>query len=64
MKWDWRVAEAIQVCLLNNPGLQAAFLDIGMARADVVQSGLLSNPSLTALVRFPTGRVFGNRAEG
>lgn len=47
--------EAVQITLLNNPGLQAAFFSIGVARADVVQSGLLSNPSLTALVRFPTG---------
>ena len=36
--------EAAQICLLNNPTLQAALMDIGMARADVVQSGLLSNP--------------------
>ncbi|UCE60250.1 MAG: TolC family protein [Phycisphaerales bacterium] len=48
-------SEAAQICLLNNPTLQAALMDIGMARADVVQSGLLSNPSLGISVRFPSG---------
>ena len=47
--------EAAQICLLNNPSLQAALMDIGMARADVVQSGLLSNPSLGIALRFPSG---------
>ncbi len=45
--------EAIQVALLNNPGLQELFFEIGVSRADAVQAGLLSNPSLAALVRFP-----------
>lgn len=48
-------SEAAQICLLNNPTLQAALMDIGMARADVVQSGLLSNPSLGIALRFPSG---------
>ena len=47
--------EAVQICLLNNPWLQSAFLDIGMARADVVQAGLLSNPSLGIAVKLPSG---------
>jgi cobalt-zinc-cadmium efflux system outer membrane protein len=47
--------EAVQVCLLNNPTLQAAFMGIGMARADVVQAGLFSNPSLGIAVQFPAG---------
>ncbi len=46
--------EAVEIALLNNRDLQAAFFEIGVARADVVQAGLLSNPSLSALVRFPT----------
>jgi cobalt-zinc-cadmium efflux system outer membrane protein len=45
--------EAVQIALLNNRQLQAAFLDIGIARADLVQSGLLSNPSLGITVLFP-----------
>jgi cobalt-zinc-cadmium efflux system outer membrane protein len=47
--------EAAQVCLLNSPTLQAAFMDVGMARADVVQAGLLSNPSLGISVQLPAG---------
>ncbi|MBI5762589.1 MAG: TolC family protein [Planctomycetes bacterium] len=47
--------QAVQICLLNNPSLQAAFLEIGFARADVVQSSLFSNPSLALSVAFPEG---------
>lgn len=47
------VAEAVEVCLLKNQTLRAALFEVGLARADVVQSGLLSNPSLGGLVRFP-----------
>jgi cobalt-zinc-cadmium efflux system outer membrane protein len=52
--------EAVQICLLNNPSLQAAFMDIGVARADLVQAGLLSNPSLSAAVRLPSGGGLAN----
>ncbi|MHC4304155.1 MAG: TolC family protein [Planctomycetota bacterium] len=45
--------ESVEIALLNNRQLQAAFLDIGIARADLVQSGLLSNPSLGITVLFP-----------
>lgn len=47
--------EAVQVALLNNPRVRAGFSLIGMARADVVQSGLLTNPSLGISFRFPDG---------
>lgn len=47
--------EAVQLCLLNNPKLQAAFLNVGIARADVVQAGLFSNPTLGFSPRFPDG---------
>ena len=47
--------EAVAVCLLNNPGLQADFYDVGISRADVVQSGLMSNPSLGISLGFPAG---------
>lgn len=52
--------DAVQICLLNNPALQAAFMDVGMARADVVQSGLLSNPTLGIALRFPSGGGLAN----
>ncbi len=49
------IDEAVEVALLNNGALQAMFQEIGMARADVVQAGLLTNPSLSMLVQFPEG---------
>lgn len=59
--------EATRVALLNNRKLQAAFFDIGIARADWVQSGLLSNPSLGIGVMFPEGggrsNIQGNLAQ-
>ncbi len=47
--------EAARIALLNNRKLHAAFFDIGMTRADRVQSGLLSNPSLGIGVMVPEG---------
>lgn len=47
--------EAVRIALLNNRELQAAFYDIGVARADYVQSGLLANPTLNTSLRFPSG---------
>ena len=47
--------ESVQVSLLNNGLLQARLYEIGVRRADAVQVGLLSNPSLGAVVRFPLG---------
>jgi len=47
--------ESVQVSLLNNGELQALLYGIGVRRADAVQAGLLTNPSLGALVRFPFG---------
>lgn len=47
--------DAVQLALLNNRQLQVSFLDIGMARADLVQSGLFANPSLGVGVLFPAG---------
>jgi len=47
--------EAVQFALLNNRQLQGAFYDIGIHRADWVQVGLLSNPSLGIGIMFPEG---------
>jgi len=52
--------QAVQVALLNNPDLQAAWMNLGMARADFVQAGLLSNPSLGGSLRFPSGGGLAN----
>ncbi len=56
--------EAVEICLLNNPTVQAAFMDIGMARADVVQAGLFSNPSLGIALRLPAGGGLANLEAG
>lgn len=45
--------EAVHVCLLNNRKIQAALYEIGAARADLVQAGLLSNPTLAIAGKFP-----------
>jgi len=47
------IDQAVQLALLNNRKLQAAFMEIGIARADWVQSGLLKNPNIGAAVLFP-----------
>ena len=47
--------EAVELALLNNPGLHADFQDIGIARADLVQSGLFANPTFAIAFRLPAG---------
>lgn len=46
--------EAVRIALLNNRALQAAFEELGVAKADLVQAGLFTNPRIDGLVRFPT----------
>ena len=41
--------EAVAVALWNNPELRAAFADLGVARADLVEAGVLVNPDLQLL---------------
>ena len=48
-------ATAVEVALLNNPRLQATFERLGVAQGDVVQAGLLRNPSITGHVGLPIG---------
>ena len=45
--------EAVQIALLNNRDLQAVYSELGVAQADLVQAGLLSNPIFDASVMFP-----------
>ena len=45
--------DAAQVALLNNPDLQATFEEIGISQADLVQAGLLKNPTFSGSWRFP-----------
>lgn len=52
--------EALEICLLNNPRIRAAYQRVGVARAEVVQAGLLRNPSLSLALRFPDGGGLSN----
>jgi cobalt-zinc-cadmium efflux system outer membrane protein len=45
--------DAAQIALLNNPDLQATFEEIGISQADLVQAGLLKNPTFAGSWRFP-----------
>jgi outer membrane protein, heavy metal efflux system len=45
--------EAVQVALLNNRELQAVYAELGVAQADLVQAGLLSNPVFDGAGLFP-----------
>src|SRR5258708_386253 len=51
---------AIDIALLNNPRLQETYEELGVSQADMVQAGLLRNPSIGAHVAFP---VRGNGDE-
>jgi cobalt-zinc-cadmium efflux system outer membrane protein len=45
---------AVRVALVNNRGLQADLEELGVAQADLVEAGMIENPSLGIDVRFPT----------
>jgi outer membrane protein TolC len=52
---------AVQLALLNNRGLQAAFADLAISEADLVQAGRLPNPGfamLRASQPGPAGREY------
>lgn len=44
--------EAVALALWNNAALQSEFATLGLARADVIEAGLLRNPSLTLIFPF------------
>lgn len=54
---------AVQIALFNNRRLQSEYEELGIAQADLVQAGLLSNPVLFASIRFPKGGTGGNNVE-
>lgn len=45
--------EVIGIGLINNKELQSTFEEIGIGKADLIQAGLYTNPSLSVLLRFP-----------
>ena len=46
---------AAHVALLNNRHLRATYEDVGVARSELVQAGLLKNPVFDAAIRFGEG---------
>ncbi len=54
---------AVQVALFNNRELQATFEEIGIANADLVEAGLLKNPSFDVSARFPDRPPSGTNLE-
>jgi outer membrane protein, heavy metal efflux system len=53
LKEDLTSDGAVEVALLNNPALQATYEDLGVSQADMVQAGLLSNPTLDGSFGIP-----------
>lgn len=51
--------DAVQIALLNNANVRAGLAQIGISRADAVQAGLFTNPTLGLSFKFPEG---GGRA--
>jgi cobalt-zinc-cadmium efflux system outer membrane protein len=45
--------DAARIALLNNRKLQAEFDELGISRADLLQAGLMQNPVLNVIPRFP-----------
>jgi cobalt-zinc-cadmium efflux system outer membrane protein len=58
------ITEAVKISLLNNPEFQAAWMDIGMSRAELVQAGLFSNPTVGIALQFPSGGGLANLEAG
>ncbi|NOS99469.1 MAG: TolC family protein [Phycisphaerales bacterium] len=58
------VDEAVKIALLNNTNVRAALARVGMARADAVQAGLFTNPTLGLSLRFPEGGGLANLEAG
>lgn len=44
---------AVEIALLNNPRVQMALADLGLARADLIAASTVRNPILGGEIRFP-----------
>jgi cobalt-zinc-cadmium efflux system outer membrane protein len=53
----------VQIALLNNPQIQAIFEELGIAQADLIEAGLLSNPAFEVEVRYPHERKLKTNIE-
>ncbi len=56
------VDTAARIAVLNNHKLQATFENVGIAQADLIEAGLLENPTLFGSARFPS-RAGGSNLE-
>lgn len=56
--------EAVQIALFNNANVRAGLASIGIARADAVQAGLFSNPTLGLSFKIPEGGGLANLEAG
>ncbi|HMC20721.1 MAG TPA: TolC family protein [Thermoanaerobaculia bacterium] len=45
--------KAIAIALMNNPSVQVALADIGLARADLLEASTIRNPIFGGEIRFP-----------
>lgn len=63
LKEDLSSERAVEVALLNNPALQATYEELGVSQADMVQAGLLSNPTLSGSIGFPISGGGSNEHE-
>lgn len=48
---------AVRLALLNNRSLRAELYELGIARGELVQAGLLPNPTIHGEVRFPEDQM-------
>jgi cobalt-zinc-cadmium efflux system outer membrane protein len=48
------VDQAVQLGLLNSPELAGTFEELGVARGELIQAGLLRNPVFDASIRWPS----------
>ncbi len=56
LRTDLSEEQAVKLALSNNPELQAQIEELGLAKAALVQAGLLTNPSLSIDWRLPSGK--------
>ncbi|CUI16614.1 putative outer membrane efflux protein [Candidatus Protochlamydia naegleriophila] len=57
------IDQAVQIALLNNPHVQAAFEEVGIAQADLIEAGLLSNPIFEGFIRYPDKKHLKSNTE-
>jgi cobalt-zinc-cadmium efflux system outer membrane protein len=50
---------AVEIALVNSPALQAVYEELGVSQADMVQAGLIPNPTLSGSVGFVQPGSFG-----